>query len=61
MISRIPDPDFVACVDCRFRRMVKTFSEKRVRRIAFCVRVVPYRRLRGQKGCDKGVKKKWAI
>jgi len=59
MVSRIPNPDFVACGDCRYRRVKKIFVMNRgIRRVPFCVREHIHRQLRGQKGCDEGVKKK---
>ena len=58
-ISRIPNPDFVVCGDCGFRSLRKTYvMNKGPQRIPFCIRVLPYRQLRGRKGCDEGVKKK---
>ena len=55
-ISTIPNPKFVLCVECKYNKPRKVFVMGRnPRKIRHCTRVIPYRKLRGQKGCDDGV------
>lgn len=57
-ISRIPNPDFVPCVDCIYRRPKKTFLKNGIiSHLYYCYRGKKPRRLFGQKGCDHGKRK----
>ena len=57
-ISRIPDPDFVRCIDCTLRRKHLRMTPKSShpgRRIEYyCHRGGKPRELFGQRGCSKG-------
>lgn len=55
MISRIPNPEFVFCKECVFRRPKKIFLIGKIVRVYVCLRTGA--RLRGRKGCEKGRRK----
>ena len=58
-ISTIPDPTFIFCKNCVYNRKVPTFEPRKGRRlIPHCTRSHPYRKLRGQKGCNSGEKRR---
>jgi hypothetical protein len=57
-ISRIPDPDFVFCNECRFCVTKRGFRTGRIETYKYCKRREA--RLHGQQGCDKGQKRKTA-
>jgi hypothetical protein len=59
MISRIPDPNFVRCRDCTYRKPRKRFIGNTAKREWFCARTGA--KLRGRKGCDQGQRKKKLI
>jgi DNA-directed RNA polymerase subunit RPC12/RpoP len=56
MISRIPNPDFVRCRDCSFRRVRKELITTKTVRVYYCVRTG--KKLRGKRGCEQGQRKK---
>ena len=57
-ISTIPDPSFVYCKNCADNRSVPIFEPRKGRRsVPHCTLSRPYRRLRGQKGCNNGTEK----
>jgi hypothetical protein len=56
MISRIPNPNFVRCLDCTYRKPRKRFFLGKVKREWFCARTGA--KLRGRKGCEQGQRKK---
>jgi len=61
-ISRIPDPDFVRCIDCTLRRKhlrMTPKSSRPGRRIEYwCHRGGRPRELFGQRGCAKGERRR---
>ena len=58
MISRIPELDFVRCVQCKRRRKKQVLkkSGRGKKTIYYCDLVTPWRRLFGQRGCVEGKK-----
>ena len=55
MISRIPNPKFVRCKDCTYRKPRKRFLMGKVNREWFCT--LSGAKLRGKKGCEQGQRK----
>ena len=55
MISRIPNPELVKCLDCSLRKTRKRFIGNIVRREWVCERTGE--KLRGRKGCEQGQRK----
>lgn len=59
MISRIPDLNFVKCVNCKHRRKQRVLkkSGKGKETNYYCALVNPWRQLFGQRGCVEGKKR----
>lgn len=55
MISRIPNPNFVKCQDCTFRKPRKRFIGNIVKREWVCSQSGA--KVRGRKGCEQGQRK----
>ena len=55
MISRIPNPAFVRCKDCTYRKPRKRFFIGKVKREWYCA--MSGDKLRGRKGCEQGQRK----
>lgn len=55
MISRIPNPKFVLCKVCIYRKPRKRFYIGKVNREWYCA--MSGRKLRGKKGCEEGQRK----
>jgi hypothetical protein len=60
-ISTIPNPKYVLCKECVFNKKVKVMKTGKTRMVPHCTRTRPYRQLRGQKGCDKGLAFDYAV
>ena len=59
MISRIPELNFVYCINCKLRRKERVLkkSGKGKETLYYCTLVSPWHQLFGQRGCVEGREK----